>query len=476
MRRRLSINARLTIGLGIVSALAFTVAGVLLQRALVLDLTKADRAKLLGKVAVVQHLIDEASRAPDHRIMFHSLDDLRIGHDEMHVWLFDAAGRQVYGKQPLEARGPGRGLVGTARAAVDVLEAPLSATAPWPGGRLRIALESQPRESLLRSHWLTLVGVCSLGVGASVVLSWLVVRHGLRPVTRLSAEAGEITPRSLGKRLTAPPQGVELDGLVASFNHLLARLESAYAQLEAFNANVAHELRTPLASLATGTQVALSSPRTAEQLREALLSNLEEIDLLTALVNDMLFLSRADRGDRAEGLVHVDLSDEADRTLDYCEALLHEANVEAERMGTAVALCSPPLVRRAMVNLVTNAIRHTGAEGCVRIAVSLQGEGAAVWVSNPGPPIDARTRARMFDRFYRGDASRSSRQPGRGLGLAIVAAIARMHGGSVYTERVDGENRIGFTLSNRPANRPTHDRSDCSDAAAERRVDVNGAA
>jgi two-component system heavy metal sensor histidine kinase CusS len=288
--------------------------------------------------------------------------------------------------------------------------------------------------------------VCSLGVAGSVALSWLAIRRCLRPVTQLSNEAGAMTPRSLGRRLTAPPDGAEVAGLVRSFNQLLDRLEEAYAQLQAFNANVAHELRTPLASLVTGTQVTLSSIRSRDELLDALTSNLEEVELLNALVNDMLFLSRADMGDRAEGIESVDLEHEVDKALHYCEAMLHEHAIDAQRVGHASVLCNPALVRRAIVNLLTNAIRHTAPKGVVRVVIECGAETISLCVENPGPPIDAAVRTRMFDRFYRADAARSRHQPGHGLGLAIVAAIARMHGGTVFTTHSGGKNRVGLIL------------------------------
>jgi two-component system heavy metal sensor histidine kinase CusS len=316
----------------------------------------------------------------------------------------------------------------------------------WPAGRLRVAIESGPRDELLRSHLATLVLICALGVGSTVLLSWFAIGRCLRPVSQLSAEASDITPSSMGRRLTVPPEGAELTGLVRAFNQALDRLEDAYAQLQAFNANVAHELRTPLASLVTGTQVTLSSPRSREDLREVLMSNLEELQLLNALVNDMLFLSRADRGDRAEGLEDVALGSEADKAIRYCDALLQEAGVAAERSGDATAVCNPPLVLRALVNLLTNAIRHSRAGDTIQVLIEPDHGLVALSVLNPGIEIPAPVRAQMFDRFYRADSSRSRGQAGHGLGLAIVAAVARMHGGTVFVERIGQANRVGLTL------------------------------
>lgn len=442
--RHPSIAARLTAGLGAVALVVFSTAGWLLQRALESELLEADRLKLAGKVSVVLHFIDEANRSGDRAALFHHLDDLRIGHEGLHVWLITQAGDTVYGASGANAAPGAPGLAPGVR--TDVTEASLPSASPWPGGRLRIALESGPRDELLRLHLATLVLICALGVGSTVLLSWFAIGRCLRPVSRLSAEASAITPRSMGRRLTMLPEGTELTGLAHAFNHALDRLEEAYAQLQAFNANVAHELRTPLASLITGTQVTLSSPRSREDLREVLISNLEELQLLNALVNDMLFLSRADRGDRAEGLESVALGVEADKAIRYCEALLQEAGVSAERAGDAMAFCNPPLVLRALVNLLTNAIRHARAGATIRVGIEPAGGLIALSVLNPGPEIPTQVRTQMFDRFYRADTSRSRKSAGHGLGLAIVAAVARMHGGSVFAERIGQANRVGLTL------------------------------
>lgn len=442
--RHPSIAARLTAGLGVVALVAFSTAGWLLQRALESELVEADRLKLAGKIRVVLHFVDEASRSGDRAALFHHLDDLRIGHDGLHVWLVTQAGDTVYRAPNGNAAKLAPGLAPGVRA--DVTQTSLPPASLWPAGRLRVAIESGPRDELLRSHLQTLAFVCTLGVASTVLLSWLAIGRCLRPVSRLSAEASDITPSSMGRRLTMLPEGTELTGLVRAFNHALDRLEDAYAQLQAFNANVAHELRTPLASLITGTQVALSSPRSRADLHEVLVSNLEELQLLNALVSDMLFLSRADRGDRAKGLEEVALGAEADKAIRYCDALLQEAGVAAQRSGDAVAVCNPPIVLRALVNLLTNAIRHTRAGDTIRVLVEADHGLIALSVLNPGPEIPAPVRARMFGRFYRADTSRARSQAGHGLGLAIVAAVARMHGGTVSVERIGPVNRVGFTL------------------------------
>lgn len=447
VRLRWSIAARLTFGLGLAALLVFVAAAAVLQHALASDLDAAYRAEVAGKTAVVLHFVEEASRSADRSALSHHLQDLRLGHRGLYIWITAADGTQVYGSG-VPGTDAGQGEVAPAVSSAAYLqESTLPPTSPWPGGRLLVGLDKAPRDELLSAHLASIVLVCSVGLAITVLLSWVAIRHGLRIVSHLSAEARSITPERPGKRLTEPPPEVELNGLIRTFNSVLDRLERAHEQLEAFNANVAHELRTPLAAMITGAHVTLSAPRSSEDLRSALASNLEELEQLNGLVNDMLFLARADRGDRAEGLATVSLGVEADKAIHSCETLLDDARVSAERAGDASASCNPALIRRALVNLLTNAIRHTAAGSTVKVRVLATAEEARVQVENPGAVIPEDVCKHMFDRFYRADPSRSrTADGGYGLGLAIVAGIARMHGGRVFVERCGSCNAIGFTL------------------------------
>ena len=446
-----SITARLTLGLGVIALGVFSVSGVLLHRSLASDLAAADLESLHGKTQLVLHFIDEARKSQDAETLKHHLGDLSMGHVGLHIWLQSASGDTVYGGAlPAPAADPEtaqftRVALGDG-ARLDALDTRLPDLPPWPRGLVRVGIDTQPRLRLLAIHRNTLLSVCALGIVLTVVLSGLAIGRGLATVKRLSADASEITPEQLDKRLSDTPNDHELEGLVQAFNAVLDRLEAAYAQMEAFNANVAHELRTPLATMINGIQVTLSGRRANEELKEALASTLEDLEQMNALVSDMLFLARADRGHRAQGLESVDLGAEADRTLRYCDALLQEAGVSARRVGAAVVSCNPPLIHRALVNLLLNAIRYTprGKEVLVEIEPSTACVRIAVF--NPGLEIATAVHARMFDRFFRADTTPARAGEGQGLGLSIVAAIARMHGGRVFAEFTGAGNRIGLEI------------------------------
>lgn len=304
---------------------------------------------------------------------------------------------------------------------------------------------------MLQGLAVTLLLTSLLGAaGSGLAIRWL-VRREMEPLQLLAGQTRAISPQRLDQRLALDCPAEELMPWVEQFNALMDRLEQAYAQLEGFNADVAHELRTPLANLIGETELALSRDRSCDSLRETMASNLEEMQRMSALVNDMLFLSNADRGAVARVGVPISLAELAAQVIEFHEAPLEEAGVQVRVEGDALAAVDEPLIKRALSNLLGNAVRY--AEAGSTIVIELGGDADApgqtrIAVRNQGLPIEPAQLPRLFDRFFRGDASRCSEgQPHHGLGLAIVAAIARMHGGRTLAASEDGTTRIGLTLA-----------------------------
>jgi two-component system heavy metal sensor histidine kinase CusS len=321
-----------------------------------------------------------------------------------------------------------------------------------PGGALRARFTvDYAQDAAMGQRWAWILTLVTLAAGATVAAgAYWHVRRQLRPLNELASQTRAISPRRLDQRLALGDPAEELLPWIEQFNALMDRLERAYAQLEGFNADVAHELRTPLANLIGETELALSRERSPEALRETLLSNLEEMQRLSALVNDMLFLSQADRGAVARRGRPVSLAALARQVIEFHEASFDEAGLAVRIDGDATLAVDEPLFKRALSNLLGNAVRFAerGSTVSVRIAPETA-EQVRVMVQNAGAQIDAATLPRLFDRFYRGDASRccDDGEPHHGLGLAIVAAIARMHAGSTLAESRGGVTRVGFTLA-----------------------------
>jgi two-component system heavy metal sensor histidine kinase CusS len=320
-----------------------------------------------------------------------------------------------------------------------------------PAVRLIVGEDMAPFEHTMRAFLAALTLLLLGAVGVVMALGWWIARIGLRPLERLSVEARALTPNTLSQRLQLERLPVELEDLTVAFNGALGRLEAAWQQLEGFNADVAHELRTPLANLIGGTQVALSRPRSAGEFEETLQSNLEELERVRSIVNDMLFLARADQGEAATGLTACEVAHEVEVTIEFFEPLLDETGTTVAIEGelAARATMNIALFRRALSNLLQNAIEHSSAGA--RLVVTITRRAGAIWiaVTNPGAPIAAPHLPRLFDRFYRVDSARhdSGDVHGHGLGLAIVKAVASMHGGGTLATSDEGVTTIAFSVA-----------------------------
>ncbi len=320
------------------------------------------------------------------------------------------------------------------------------------GGSLRVRYTMDfASDARMGRNWAVVLVLLTIVAGALVAAgtTWH-ARRALRPLVDLATQTRSISPRRLDQRLALDDPAEELLPWIEQFNALMGRLEQAYAQLEGFNADVAHELRTPLAALLGHTEVALSRERSVGSLRETLADNLEQMQKLAAMVNDMLFLSQADRGASARRGQAVSLAALAAQVVEFHEAALEDAGLAVKISGDVVAAVDEPLFKRAVSNLLGNAIRFADHGSQVTVLSEPDApDQVRVLVDNAGPEIEPAQVPRLFDRFFRGDAARCcpDGEQHHGLGLAIVAAIARMHAGSTLAESGGGRTRIGFTLA-----------------------------
>jgi two-component system, OmpR family, heavy metal sensor histidine kinase CusS len=320
------------------------------------------------------------------------------------------------------------------------------------GGALRLVYTADfSRDAAMGRRWAYLLASVTLLAGTVVALgSFWHVRRSLKPLKSLAAQTQAISAQSLDRRLHLDDPAEELRPWIDQFNGLMVRLERAYAQLEGFNADVAHELRTPLANLIGETEVALSRPRSAAELQDTLASNLEEMQRLSAMINDMLFLASADRGAQARRGEPISLARLAHQVSEFHEGPLEEAGLRLQVDGDAQVPVDEALVKRALSNLLSNAARFAdhGSTVVVRIHAGDAPQQVSVVVENRGQAIEPQHLPRLFDRFFRGDSSRCCpNEQHHGLCLAIVAAIARMHAGHPMAESEAGRTRVGFTLA-----------------------------
>ncbi|WP_300725390.1 heavy metal sensor histidine kinase [Pseudomonas sp.] len=291
--------------------------------------------------------------------------------------------------------------------------------------------------------WMT-VGLSAL---ATALLGAWAARSGLRPLRRMSVIAASVSADSLNARLPQARMPAELADLAKAFNAMLERLDTSFQRLSAFSADIAHELRTPLSNLLTHTQVTLTRPRGIDEYREALHSNLEELQWMAQLVNDMLYLAKADHGLLTPRRELLDVGGEVDALLEFYALLAEDAQIELGRTGYGQVAGDRSMLRRALSNLLDNALRHTPAGGTIAVRLEPAAHSLLITIENTGPGIPAQQMPRLFDRFYRADpARREGSSEHAGLGLAITQSIIRAHGGHIGCESRDGLTRFVIAL------------------------------
>ena len=307
------------------------------------------------------------------------------------------------------------------------------------GGRVvQVALDVSRDAEVLRVQAAWLAVVVLLGTLVSGGAGYLVARRGLRPLGRITAAARTVSATRLDRRLGRATWPAELADLAQVLDSMLDRLQEAFERLGGFSADIAHELRTPLTNLRSAAEVALRQARSPDEYRDVLESALEEYARLTEMIDRLLFLARADTGAAARARERVDLRAEIEATCEYFAPLAEDMGVALVRGGGATADADPQLVRRALGNLVANAIAHTPAGGRVTVSTESSDGRAVVRVTDTGVGIAPDHLAHVFSRFYRVPDSAASGRPGTGLGLAIVRSITELHGGSATIESRPG--------------------------------------
>jgi two-component system heavy metal sensor histidine kinase CusS len=418
------------VGLALIAAVVYATIAV--------HLATRQTETLKHKQALVIHLLDEAMQTGDLGELQHRLDDFLAGHDDLALTLSGADGATIYRSADLRAAAKRIG-------ALSFSAPPLAGS----GGAVtaNLSLDTRADDALLRHLATALAASAVLGVLAVSAGSYGLIRLGLKPVQHLVDQTQALSAERLSRRLDGSAQPRELQPLVAQFNDLLERLEQAHGQLEGFNADVAHELNTPLTTLIASAELALRGPGDLRALRDLLGSQLEELQRMSAIVRDMLFLSQADHGARARREPVPSLAAIVDGVVAYHEAALADAELQVEIQGDIAGRFDAPLLKRAISNLLGNATRYAEPGSTVRIEIGRAGEGGTrLAVINRGAPIPADHLPRLFDRFHRVEAARPQADAHHGLGLSIVAAIARMHDGKTFARCGEGLTTVGLVL------------------------------
>ncbi|MDQ2822860.1 MAG: heavy metal sensor histidine kinase [Pseudomonadota bacterium] len=300
------------------------------------------------------------------------------------------------------------------------------------------------RQRILDNYRLQIIW---MSLGATVLaagVAFALVRRGLRPLAALAVQAEKISIDNLDTRLDADRAPHELAPLVASFNAMLERLADGFVRLGQVTADMAHDLRTPIATLLGQTEVALGQARSADYYHALLVSNQEELQRLSRMTDNMLFLARSDHADTMIEPAWLDIATEFERIGDYFEGLAEDRALVIACTGSGKVWADPLLLRRALANLLANAIHYADAPSTITLSAQHDAEGVMLCVENHGPHIAEHQLTRLFDRFYRADTARRDSSQSSGLGLSIVHTIMALHRGSAHAASADGINR--FTL------------------------------
>ncbi len=332
--------------------------------------------------------------------------------------------------------------------------ASLTVQIPLPAGGFRITqqtvnlAEEQARaETLARLRYFSVLGFLALVLGGVAIGSYAAER-ALRPIAQMAAVARRIGQHNLKERIALQGADDELKQLADSFDDMVERLDQAFAQQRQFVADASHELRTPLTALQLTIDGVRSDPTaTEEDYRQVASAAAEATSRMRRLVEDLLALAERDQPP-PHG--RVALSSLAESVVEEMEPLaaLRDVAVGSTVPASAVAVGDQLSLRRALTNLVENAIRYNRPGGHVTVeAASAPAGYVAVAVRDDGIGIPPEALAHVFDRFFRVDKSRSRAEGGSGLGLSIVAKIAREHAGRVDVESEEGRGtRFVLTL------------------------------
>ena len=459
MLHRLSLTVRLTVFFTLVAGAVVLGLGLLFMAAADSHFAELDRAALADKKRLIESILDHAQSPQEARAR---LGDALSYHHGLHVLVKDAQGATLFETGGLTAPPANRAMHSAAPAghvpevrqasAFHALrfQAPLARN---PGTVLDVSLavDTSHHQEFLSDLRRQLALYAAIATLVSGLLGWLAAHQGMAPLRAMKARAAAVTGQQLQERMPVEAFPVEMADLAQALNQMLGRLEDDFQRLSEFSSNLAHELRTPISNLLTQTQVSLSAKRDAATYRDILASNAEELQRLARMVSDMLFLAKTERGIDLPNKEQFFAAPEVQALLDFYEAVAEDKGIHLSAHGDGAIQGDRLMFRRAVSNLLSNALRHTPEGGEVQIEVSTDAQGTQVRVENTGEAIDPKDLPRLFERFYRADAARTHPpSDGSGLGLSITKAIVEAHQGQVLARSAGGRTQFCLTFPHAP--------------------------
>ena len=436
-----SLSMRLGLTVSLMGAALVLLLASLAYLALSHELDNLARKGLDSKLEQIRHSLTSDLKSSDLAARPHSLLDLVLGHDNLQL--------SILGSDPLAE--PLLNVGGDLQQSLPeaLKKVPDSGYFDWRdhrgtqllgaaramslrnGEQVRVilSLDRSNDQALLSAYLRSTVIALPLlllliGIGA-----WRLVQRGLQPLQQFTRVAAKVTTQDLTHRLNLERLPRELAELGQGFNVMLHRLDGGVQRLSQFSDDLAHELRSPISNLMGKAQVTLSRERPPEEYKAVLESSIEELERVTRIVADMLFLAQVSQPASQARFTRVSLAEEARRVMDLFALSAEDKQLALELSGDAWVQGDRLMIQRAISNLLSNAIRHCPEQGRITLRIERQLQDVSLAVGNPGPGIAACHLPHLFERFYRVDSSRTRAEGGTGLGLAIVRSIMNLHQG-----------------------------------------------
>ncbi len=441
-----AISFRIAIIFTLSTVVILMIMGLVIHQLVMHHFETQDRTQLEGKIQLLHNLLEQnPSNSQDLNLY---LKDALVGHHDLIVQIERPTGQIIFSSAP---------------AIINSQSLIKSKYNPWIEWKIEnktyrgliynkasdqnnnistaqiiVGVDTSEHIHFLNEFRRQLLYIGIIGTICLMLLGWFAAWRGLRPVQKMAKVAEGISAQHLSERLEVDNTPTELKSLAIAFNDMLDRLETAVGKLSDFSSDLAHEMRTPINNLMTQTQVCLSRTRDITTYQEILFSNLEEFERLARMVSDMLFLAKAEHGLHRANLQRVNLVKEVSALFDFYDAIAAEKGMSLEQTGQGYVEGDPSMLRRALSNLLSNAIKYGKSDSIIKINCQQNNDVTVLTIENESSPLSQEQLTRLFDRFYRTDASRQRVEEGTGLGLAITKSILDVHGATIQANYDDG--------------------------------------
>ncbi|WP_151768701.1 heavy metal sensor histidine kinase [Acinetobacter oleivorans] len=451
-----AISFRIAILFSFSTVIILMIMGLVIHQLVMHHFETQDRTQLEGKIQLVENLLEQNHHNPSELNLY--LKDALVGHHDLIVQIERPSGQIIFSSSPTALKSKtlvkskhGPWLEWKVQNKIYhglIYKKSFDQNSAIPSAQIIVGIDTSEHLHFLNDFRRQLLYIGVIGTVCLMLLGWFAAWRGLRPVQNMAKVAEGISAQHLSERLDVDNTPTELKSLAIAFNDMLDRLETAVGKLSDFSSDLAHEIRTPINNLMTQTQVCLSRSRDISTYQEILFSNLEEFERLARMVSDMLFLAKAEHGLHRTNLQQVNLVKEVSALFDFYDAIAAEKGMSLKQTGQGYVEGDPSMLRRALSNLLSNAIKYGKSDSIIKIKCQQNSDTTELTIENESSTLSQEQLTRLFDRFYRTDASRQRVEEGTGLGLAITKSILDVHGATIQANYENGHITFKIIFQN----------------------------